>query len=311
MFILAPLLGVTNARFRTVFATHFNGLDLAIAPFLSLVKNQKIKSTVYRDLLPERNERLNVVPQLIGNDAAAFIQMSKALQKIGYKEVNLNLGCPMPLVAKKKRGSGLLPYPELIDEMLSGIFQEIEIDVSIKTRLGFYENTEIDSLIDIFNAYPIKSLCIHPRTGKQQYEGVVDIEKVSAIYPRLNMEIIYNGDITSVEDIKRLEKQFPSINTWMIGRAMLKNPFLIEEYQHGELDKEEKTKRFNDFVRDFYVKQAQNIAAEKSLLNVMKDYWKYFAQFYTDSEAAFTHLKRCKTRDDFELRMFEVMEKYS
>ena len=113
MFILAPLLGVTNARFRTVFATHFNGLDLAVAPFLSLVKNQKIRSTVYRDLLPERNERLAVVPQLIGNDAAAFIQMSKALQKLGYKEVNLNLGCPMPLVAKKIRGSGLLPYLEL------------------------------------------------------------------------------------------------------------------------------------------------------------------------------------------------------
>jgi len=311
MFILAPLLGLTNARFRTVFATHFNGLDIALAPFISLVKNQKIKSTVYRDLLPERNERLKVIPQLIGNDAMAFIQMSKALQKLGYKEINLNLGCPMPLVAKKKRGSGFLPYPDLIDEMLCDIFQEIEIDVSIKTRLGYYENTEIDSLIDIFNAYPIKSLCIHPRTGKQQYEGAVDMEKFVSIFSRFNMEIIYNGDITSAEDIRRLEKQFPSINSWMIGRAMLKNPFILEEYKNGVLDKEEKKKRFNDFVRDFYVKQAQNIASDKSLLNVMKDYWKYFAQFYTNPEAVFTHLKRCKLRDDFELRMFEVMEKYS
>jgi tRNA-dihydrouridine synthase len=308
MFILAPLLGLTNARFRSVFATHFKGVDMAYAPFISLVKTPKIKSTVYSDLLPERNEKLTVVPQLIGNDAAAFIQMSKALQKLGYTEVNLNLGCPMPLVAKKRRGSGFLPYPEQIDAMLHAIFQEIEIDVSIKTRLGYYEKTEIDSLVDVFNAYPIKSLCIHPRTGKQQYQGTVDLEKFASIYPRFNMEIIYNGDIKSVEDIKKMEKQFPDIDHWMIGRALLKNPFILEEYKQGKLDESEKKKRFNDFVRDFYVKQAQNIAADKSLLNVMKDYWKSFSCFYPDPEATFTHLKRCKTRDDFESRMFEVME---
>ncbi len=306
MFILAPLLGLTNTAFRNTFVRHFSGLDAAVAPFISVVNNQRLSHSLFTDILPENNTSLKLTPQLIGNHAEAFLNMTKKIQQLGYTEINLNLGCPMPLVAKKKRGSGFLPYPELIAAFLEDIFEQIEIDISIKTRLGYQSSDEIDALIPVFNAFPLKSLCIHPRTGKQQYEGVVDIAKFASIYTAFHSEIIYNGDISTVDDIQNLQNQFPDIKKWMIGRALLKNPFLLEENSQGAIDECQKNRRFEDFVWDFYTIQSKRIQAEKSLLNVMKEYWQYFSAYFSDATAVFNHLKRCKTKADFENKMAEI-----
>ncbi len=311
MFILAPLLGLTNAAFRNTFVRHFNGLDAALAPFISVVTNQKLSHSLFTDILPENNRLLPLTPQLIGNNATAFLNTAKKIKQLGYTEINLNLGCPMPLVAKKKRGSGFLPHPELIAAFLEEIFEQTEIDISIKTRLGYYSNDEIDKLITVFNAFPLKSLCIHPRTGKQQYEGSVDLDKFEAIYSAFNTEIIYNGDIITLEDIRNLQKRFPVIKKWMIGRALLKNPFLLEEYAQGKLDETLKKQRFENFVWDFYTIQSKRIQAEKSLLNVMKEYWQYFSAFFPDATAVFNHLKRCKTKVEFEQRMTEIFRNFN
>ncbi len=311
MFILAPLLGLTNAAFRNTFVRHFNGLEAAVAPFISVVNNQKLSHSLFTDILPENNRLLPLTPQLIGNNAIAFLNTAKKIKQLGYTEINLNLGCPMPLVAKKKRGSGFLPYPELIAAFLEEIFEQVEMDISIKTRLGYHSNDEIDKLIPIFNAFPLKSLCIHPRNGKQQYEGSVDLEKFEAIYSAFNTEIIYNGDISSLEDIRNLQKRFPEIKKWMIGRTLLKNPFLLEEFNQGKLDETLKKQRFENFVWDFYTIQSKRIQAEKSLLNVMKEYWQYFSNFFPDATSVFNHLKRCKTKVEFEQKMSEIFRRFN
>jgi tRNA-dihydrouridine synthase len=134
--ILAPLRGFTDAVFRNAFQRHFQGVEMAVAPFVTTVNGTRIKSSHLRDLAPAKNRALPVVPQILGNDADTFICLARTLLDLGYTEINWNLGCPYPMVAKKMRGSGLLPHPDTIERILEKALNGFTGKLSIKTRLG-------------------------------------------------------------------------------------------------------------------------------------------------------------------------------
>ena len=229
MLILAPMQGLTELLFRRAFQRcYHNAFDCAISPFLSLTHGNLKDATVkVEDVLPKLNTNsMPVIPQLLGHEAESFIDLANRLNDFGYSEVNWNMGCPMRRVAAKHRGSGILPYPEEVRSILDTVVPRLKTTLSVKVRLGYYSPDEIDHIIPILNDYPLTSVTVHPRTGKQMYSGLINIDKFTQILPLINHPVIYNGDICTPYDYRRIRTLFPSVKDVMIGRGALYNPLL-------------------------------------------------------------------------------------
>lgn len=229
MLILAPMQGLTELLFRRVFQRCYPGaFDYAVSPFLSITHgNLRDAGKKVDDVLPEFNtDSIPVVPQLLGHEVEGFVDLANRLNELGYSEVNWNMGCPMRRVAAKHRGSGILPYPNEVREILDRVVPRLKTTLSVKVRLGYLSPNEIDAIIPILNDYPLSSVTLHPRTGKQMYSGQVNIEKFAEVLPEIKHKVIYNGDICSVYDYQKIRTRFPQIKDVMIGRGALYNPLL-------------------------------------------------------------------------------------
>jgi len=165
--ILAPMRGITTMHYRKAFVHHFQGLDIEMAPFISTVSAERINPKLLKDVLPENNSSLPLIPQVIGNKADDFVQMSIALHDLGYEEINWNLGCPHKPIRKKQRGSGLLPHPDTVDAILDQVCERSPCRISIKVRLGVSDPSELMQLVPVLNRYPLSEVIIHPRTAEQ------------------------------------------------------------------------------------------------------------------------------------------------
>ena len=153
---LGPFQGITDAPFRNVFKRHFGGIDKFYTPFFTGIhKEDHAKNLQGEEIDPKCNDVETLTPQILSTDAEEILRFSKQCKELGYKEINLNMGCPFPRVANKKRGCGLLPYPEKVDAMLERVFETIDIKFSVKCRLGYFNPNEIDAIIPVFNKCPL------------------------------------------------------------------------------------------------------------------------------------------------------------
>ena len=228
---LGPFQGITDAPFRNVFKRHFGGIDKFYTPFFTGIhKESNAKNLQGEEIDPSCNDVETLTPQILSTDAEEVLRFAKQCKELGYKEINLNMGCPFPRVANKKRGCGLLPYPDMVETMFERIFEEIgDMKFSVKCRLGYFSPDEIEAIIPIFNHFPLSELIIHPRIGKQLYKGEADVERFKALIPYINAPLVYNGDIVSVERFERIREKVQLVHHFMLGRGLLANPFLAEE----------------------------------------------------------------------------------
>lgn len=306
---MAPMLGFTEQVFRNTYVKHFDGFDAAIAPFTTLVEGKKVKERHLKDLLPEANRSLKTIPQVIGNKGEQFVLMNKYLIDLGYDEVNWNLGCPAQRVASRKRGSGLLPYPETIDSILETIFQNPHPDISVKIRLGYQSTHEIEKVIPVLNQYPLKQVCIHPRLGSQCYEGTVDLKTFAAILPHIKFPIIYSGDIFTLSDFIQLRQKFPDIHDFMLGRGIFSDPFLPEKIRDVYSETADSAKiRFEKFALELFDNVIKNSTFELNALNKTKEYWVRYSLLYQNSKEIFDQIKVCKTTTEMRLKLIKVFE---
>jgi tRNA-dihydrouridine synthase B len=297
---LAPLRGLTDVVFRNAFSRHFEGFDLAVAPFISTRLVQRVKPSALKDVLPENNKGLPVVPQLMSKDPEEFIIFANALFDLGYETVNWNLGCPYPMVAKKKRGSGLLEYPEMIASFLDKTVPAIPNRLSIKTRLGRKKVDEIYRLIPIFNQYPIEDIIIHPRTGIQMYDGVVDIEAFENCLKLCKHPVVYNGDITEPEKLDNLRERFPEVRAWMIGRGAIANPFLSGTIKYGDIYPE-KERIMKLFIDDLFRGYREKLHGPSHPMDRMKGFWGYFAKLFDHSEKFLKSIRKTRQPEEYQL----------
>lgn len=281
---LAPLRGVTDALFRNTYAEFFSGIDWAIAPFLSTTRGARIKRSHLKDVLPENNQLMPVVPQVMSKQAENFMPLAMTLLDLGFDTINWNLGCPYPMVANKGRGSGLLFKPDVIDRFLNQVMSVIPNQLSIKMRLGRHLEDEIFKLIPILNRYPVKEVIIHPRTGVQMYEGTPLIDVFEQCLDRFRHRVIYNGDIIDKAGFLMLQQRFPGLDTWMIGRGAVANPFLCDEIKGHLFDDREKTVLFKKFHNALYSRYSQKLYGPSHLLDRMKGLWAYFAKSFEDGQ---------------------------
>lgn len=252
---------------------------------------------------------VEVVPQILSKDADEIIRFAHFCEKQGFKELNWNLGCPYPMVANKKRGSGMLPYPEMIDEILQKVMAETTIRFSVKCRLGYFSSDEIYKLIPVFNLYSISELTIHARIGKQLYSGVTDLDTFQHAVPLFKIPVVYNGDIFSLIDFQCLNDRFPSLNTWMIGRGLLLDPFLPAIIKELPLpaDQQAHIRRFMD---DLYFAYRKQLNDNLAVLGILKEYWKYLSESFNDPHKVFKLLKKVNNFDEYEDKVDVVFEEF-
>ena len=291
---LAPLRGFTDYIYRNTFAEHFDGFDGALAPFIPTITADRFKPSHLKDVLPENNSSIPVVPQIISNLPDDFINLAVRLYDLGYTSVNWNLGCPFPMVAKKFRGSGLLPYPERIDAFLEKAVSSIPNRISIKTRLGRRKTNEIFELMPIFNRYPLEEIIIHPRTGIQMYDGGTDLDTFEQCLAQSVHRVVYNGDITDLKCFRDVFERFEDLDGWMIGRGAVTNPFLPAIIKAGQDDISHKVERFKQFYEELFEQYRQAFSGPGHLLNRMKGFWTYFSKSFQNSRMIAKKIHRTK-----------------
>jgi tRNA-dihydrouridine synthase len=291
----SPLQGFTDFRFRNTFHKYFGGIDQYIAPYIRLNGDLEIKPGNVRDILPANNSSLNLIPQIITKDAGEFLSVAKYVQNLGYNELNWNLGCPYPMVAKRGMGSGLLSTPDKIDEILVRVFSETDIQVSVKMRLGYESPQEIFHVLPVLEKYKLANITIHPRIGKQMYKGEVDLKALEECLALSSHRIIYNGDITSVQSFREIKERFPAINNFMIGRGLIADPFLPAMIKADTpVYPENRFEVFRSFHDELVSSWEESLSGQKHLLMKMYSFWEYFIQSFPNSPKGLKKIKKAQ-----------------
>ena len=296
-FYFAPMEGLTGYIYRNAHHAFFNHIDKYFAPFI--VTNQKgsLSSRDFNDILPENNEGLVLVPQLLSNNAKDFIHTSQTMKQMGYHEINLNLGCPSGTVVAKNKGSGFLSKQRELDEFLDEIFTASITKISVKTRIGKDQPEEFYELIEIFNKYPISELIIHPRIQKDFYRNKPNLNVFKEALNLSKNPVCYNGDICTVNDFKEFTTNFPSVDTLMIGRGLIANPALTSNItENMKLDKN----LLKDFHDKIYQDYQKILFGDRNVLFRMKEMWFYMIPMFTDNVKYTKKIKKAEKSRDYE-----------
>ena len=299
---LGPFQGITDAPFRNVFKRHFGGIDKFYTPFFTGIhKEVHAKNLQGEEIDPRCNDVDTLTPQILSTDAEEILRFAKQCKELGYKEINLNMGCPFPRVANKKRGCGLLPYPDMVETMFEAVFEQIgDMKFSVKCRLGYFSPNEIEAIVPIFNRFPLSELIIHQRIGKQLYKGEADLERFKTLIPYINAPLVYNGDIFSVESFGRICDAVQPVNQFMLGRGILANPFLAEEIRGGALNAPERTKRLHAYVLDLYEDRLHHAGGSPKVLGRMKELWSYLMYSFEEPQAVWRKIKKINALKEYE-----------
>lgn len=298
-YYMAPLESVTTWIYRQAHAKIYGRLDKYFIPFLEPHEKSDFKTRELQEILPEHNENIYVVPQILTNRSEGFIKLAKALKDWGYEEINLNLGCPSKTVVTKGKGSGFLAKPEELERFLTEIFDALsgEVKISVKTRIGKEDPEEFPALLELFNKYPMEELIIHPRVQKDGYGNVPRLELYELAEKQSLNPLCYNGDLYTREQIRNFAERFPGTERLMFGRGFLRDPGLL--YNEGKDPKDifEKFWAFHDLVYEGY--QERNMG-DRNVLFKMKELWSYQVYQFSEPERLFKTFKKMQDCNEYE-----------
>lgn len=279
-FYFAPMEGLTGYIYRNAYKAFFHNIDKYFSPFIVANQSNSFKNKELVDVLPENNHGIVLIPQLLTNNAKDFIHTSKKLKVLGYSEINLNLGCPSGTVVSKNRGAGFLSKKEELNAFLDEIFSQSITKISVKTRIGKDQPEEFYELIEIFNKYPMEELIIHPRIQKDYYRNKPNHKIFKEALNLSKNRVCYNGDIFTVQDYRDFLSDFPSVETVMLGRGLLRNPGLIGDILNKTKIEKKIVKDFHDMIYEDYKKV---LFGDKNVLYRMKELWSYMIELFSDN----------------------------
>ena len=335
-YYMAPLEEVTGYVFRNAYHAHFYPFDKYFAPFVA-AKEQKGRLFNYKernDILPENNRGIILIPQILTNNSEAFIRTARGMREYGYEEINLNLGCPSKTVVNGGRGSGFLQDREGLRKFLDKIFEQLDMKISIKTRLGRYEPEEIGPLMEIFNDYPLEELIIHPRVQKDFYKNQPNLGAFHDAVEESKIPLCYNGDIFTPESYEEMKREFPQVDTFMLGRGILMNPALLDLIRMREKTDVKKTtdidvtewkkeetsrkmqsadrykKEIHAFLEQIKCDYLEVGMGEKNTLFKLKELWAYMGQNAPEAKKALKRIRKSQSMADYDSASREALEDF-
>ncbi len=304
-YYFAPMEGITGFIYRNIHHKYFGGIDKYFAPFITPNESKKVMTKELRDVFLENNPGICLVPQILTNRADRFIDTARKLRQLGYSEVNLNLGCPSATVTAKAKGSGFLAFPEALEQFFDEVFECLDMDVSVKTRLGRDDPEEFYRLLDIYNRYPIKELIIHPRIREDFYNGRPRMDYFSYAAEHSKNPLCYNGDLRSAGDIAQFCAQYPGVDKVMIGRGLLMYPGLVAGLKAASTQAM-MCRKVMDFHNELYDAYRTAISGERNVLFKMKELWFYLIAGFPGNEKNFKKLRKARRLAEYESAVRQI-----
>lgn len=324
-YYLAPMEGVTTYVFRNAYHNTFYPADKYFTPFLVPHVNKKFSEKEWNELNPENNREMYVVPQILTCQAEDFVRTAKVLREYGYQEVNLNLGCPSKTVVSKGRGSGFLENPRKLDAFFAEVFEKLDMDVSVKTRIGLESPLEFEDILAVYEKYPVKELIIHPRVQTDYYKNHPNLEVFRKAVETSRHSICYNGDLFSEEDVGQFSQKFPKVEKLMLGRGVVAYPDLLQRLQSGDEERgnmctglqaseADQKNRYagaqsggenrKELLQKFHQELLDGYCAiqfgERNVLFKMKEFWSYFVKNFEDEKKLWKKIKKCEKLSVYE-----------
>lgn len=302
LYSLAPMEGLTGHVFRKTHAECFGALERYYTPFVCTPRvGSGFGKRYHKELDPENNRGLNVVPQLLTKNAEELIWAAGLLQQMGYTEVNLNVGCPSGTVASKGKGSGLLRSPEELEAFLQKVCAASPLPVSVKTRIGIEDDGEYEQILDVYCRCPLAELIVHPRVQKDGYKGRARQQAYGLTLEKAPFPVAYNGDLFEPKDIEALVKAYPQTRHVMLGRGVLANPALVRMARGGEAASMDELRRFHDLLFGAYKDEMGGNAVMR-----MKEWWSYAKDSFADPVGVVRAVRKVRKADEYEAAAKEV-----
>lgn len=298
----APLEGITGHIFRNAYNEIYGHIDKYFAPFISPSEKCPITPRERKEVTPENNQGFYLVPQILTCRSEHFIEGARELQAMGYKEINLNLGCPSGTVCAKGKGAGFLPETLALQKFLDDIYSYAESDgvkISIKTRLGYFNPDEFYDLLDIFNKYPVSELIVHPRIKSDFYKGEPRKEYYAYALEHSKCPLVYNGNIFTVKDYDEYSSSFGvSLDPVMLGRGLISDPSLADKLEGFTAETDfAKFKRLHDTIYHEYQKV---MSPDINVLYKMRELWSYWQTLFDGKERDIKRLLKAKKYAEYE-----------
>ena len=292
----APLEGLTTAPYRRIHARLFPRADRYFAPFLAPDQQGRVKGSAFRDLLPENNEGIRLIPQILCNRPESFLTLCRELAAMGYREVNLNAGCPSGTVVPKHKGAGMLSDPASLDAFLDRVFSETELRVSVKTRLGVENAEGFPALLEIYRRYPLSELIVHARAASGLYKTTPDLESFSLAFSGSPFPVCYNGNILSPRSAQQVLARIPALDSLMLGRGALANPALFRQLRGGA---SLKLDELADFLESLLRTYLLSGLSEYHSLGRMKELWYYVNAMFPGCQRLLRQLNKARSVSEY------------
>ena len=307
----APLQGFTDFGFRKVLAESFGGIDKFFIPYISYGKGHEIKRSQLREVFPENNQSLPVVAQVLFSDGTELTELVSILKDYGYDEINLNLGCPYPMVTNKGRGAALLEKPEALLEALQQLYSKnYQVRFSVKMRAGMTNDRDAEAVFEVLNQFPLEEVIFHPRTADQMYDGHANPQLFANAVSLVKHPLVYNGDIVSVAGFQELQTILPTQNSWMIGRGLLANPALGAQLKGDVFNPNELREKLRDFHDRIFDNYSSRLDGSGHVLMKMNQFWTYFCESFSNPHKAMKLVKKSTSLHKYNAAVAEIFRSF-
>lgn len=297
-YYFAPLEGITDSIFRSLHSKYFPGVDRYYTPFLSPTVHRGLTAREAREIPRADTLTYEAVPQLLTKVSEDFLWLAGVCADLGYKEVNLNTGCPSGTVTAKGKGAGMLADPDGLDRFLDQICAASALPVSVKTRVGVTDESEFPRLVEIFNQYPIRELIIHPRIRKDFYGAPLRPGAFAFAAENCKLPLCYNGDLCSQEDIHAVQNIYPALNAVMIGRGLIGDPGMLS-------GKRDAMQAFHDHLLEEYIAL---FGSARNAMFRLKENWFYLAPNFENSEKLAKKLRKTTDMQEYRSITAEIFQ---
>ena len=287
----APMEGITSCIYRRVHARCFPGADRYFAPFLAPDGAGQVKRSALRELLPEENEGIELVPQILCSRPEPFLGLAGELAELGYGEVDLNMGCPSGTVVPKHKGAGMLLDLEGLERSLDTIFARCPLRVSVKVRLGLESAAEFPRICALLGRYPLSELIVHARDRRGMYRSTPDLGAVRDALPEIRAPLCYNGNVLDAASYRLVCESLPGLERIMIGRGAVADPALFRVLRGGPALSAEELQAFLDALLEAFLGASLQ---ERHILGRLKELWYYMGCMFPGAERELKRLNKAQ-----------------
>ncbi len=271
----APLQGHTDDVYRRIHHQLIGGIERYYTPFVR-VEAGEIRSKDRRDIDPKNNTGVPVTPQIIFKSVKEFLFLVEEVETLGYRAIDLNMGCPFPLQARHGRGSGILAQTDIVNDIVAIIKERPQLTFSVKMRLGWQDAAEWVPIVEMLNDTPLAHITLHPRTGTQGYKGAIDHDAFTRFYEACRHPVFYNGDLTTLAQLHEMEERYPRLAGLMVGRGLLARPSLAKEYvEEREWSHEEHIRTLRTLHARLAEEYGGIVKGDTQLHGKLRAYWEY------------------------------------